>query len=221
MIEIYINNKEINRPIYNMIENNRIKYILLARLDKDRMIIDNGDLVSLRDKYKKSISYKEIKTIFEKLYEAIVYLKDFMIYEEDIYFSLDYIFTDESSNLYFIANLTGYPSYSVASFFNDIIKTCMIEIDGEAKKIIEMSNYLNYNNYRLEDLCKEYFKKELKKEMNYGKIKEAPDNREQDGSKNKMKSKSSIFQTFISIFKKKPYKVKNLDIDFKLPYKKE
>ncbi len=217
-MEIKLANKEYDNLILKMKENNNIESLLAIKIQEDRFIVDTKNLESLKEKYRDEISYNDISAIFAKLNEIFEDLKNYMIYEEDIYLGLDYIFIDEKSNLFLIANIDKKEIFTLKSLLNEIICACRIKIDDNIGKIIGANNFLYAGEGDLNELCEKYFKKHSKNTNNNVIIKK--DTEIKSDYKTDVK-KNSVLESFTSLFKKKPYKVKSLNIDFKLPEKNQ
>lgn len=170
-MEIKLANKEYDNLIVKMKENNNIENLLAIKIKEDKLIVDTKNLVSLKEKYRDEISYNDISAIFTKLNEIFEDLKNYMIYEDDVYLGLDYIFIDEKSSLFLIVNIDKKEIFTLKSLLNEIICACGIKIDDNIGKIIGANNFLYAGEGDLNELCEKYFKKHSKNTNNNGIIK--------------------------------------------------
>lgn len=219
-IKLKLSQRQLNTFLIKMIDNNEIEGLLPAKVMGDVLFVDVDGLTSLSEKYKAKVSFQQIKEIICKIKDRVDIFKQYMIYEDNLLMSIDYIYFDSEDNIFLIPNLQSEQAFDIKTLFNEIMNTCNIEINTDISTLIEVNNYFNTLNYSINGVFNKFFTKDKKNIVKHdtildNTINEASHSYSND-TKNK-KEKTSLSQQFLGFFKKKPYKVKSLDIDFKLP----
>lgn len=226
-IKIQLEKPRINHTLIKMISNNKIDGMIKFKLVGDTLLANIDGLISLKEKFSSEITYNIIKSLFTKLKLRLDELKKYMIFEEDILMKFDYIYLDSKNNLHFLPNFND-KAIDIKFLFNEIMNNCIVKLDEKTRDILEINNYFNTFNYSINGLYENFFEKNEQKFLIHDTIENTVTKKEeislpalrQDVVNDKNhKSKESFFGRFLNFFKKKPYKVKNLDLDFNLPEK--
>ena len=217
---LIIRGNNINNIALQMAKNNEINCLLKFRVNGNILEYKADGLQSLKEKYKSRMNYNLLVNIFNEIKLNIDTLHQFMIYEEDLYLTLDLIFMDLEGKLYFLLNLDRTVKKDIKNLFNEIMNTCYFEVDDKAQKLLNINNYFNTLNYSFDGLLKNLTMEQTKKNLNINRANETRKitpkitDIEEIGE---VKEKKTVKDLFSGLFKKKPYKKKSLDIDFKLP----
>ena len=217
---LIIRGNNINNIALQMAKNNEINCLLKFRVNGNILEYKADGLQSLKEKYKSRMNYNLLVNIFNEIKLNIDTLNQFMIYEEDLYLTLDLIFMDLEGKLYFLLNLDRTVKKDIKNLFNEIMNTCYFEVDDNAQKLLNINNYFNTLNYSFDGLLKNLTMEQTKKNLNINRANETRKitpkitDIEEIGE---VKEKKTFKDLFSGLFKKKPYKKKSLDIDFKLP----
>lgn len=217
---LIIRGNNINNIALQMAKNNEINCLLKFRVNGNILEYKADGLQSLKEKYKSRMNYNLLVNIFNEIKLNIDTLNQFMIYEEDLYLTLDLIFMDLEGKLYFLLNLDKSVKKDIKNLFNEIMNTCYFEVDDNAQKLLNINNYFNTLNYSFDGLLKNLSMEQTKKHLDISRANETRKitpkitDIEEIGE---VKEKKTVKDLFSGLFKKKPYKTKSLDIDFKLP----
>lgn len=219
-IQIQLSQEKVNNFLIKMIENNKIEGLVPLKITRNILYADVDGLISLSEKYKSNISYNQIKETFKKIAKRLETLNQYMIYDENILMTKEYIYLDEKENIYLIPNINSVYQKDIKNLFNEIMNTFNIQIDEDASKIIELNNYFNTLNYSIKGMTDKFNSEKYNEVEKSGNIQINKEKLKSKNPTNKMiskKEKPSFNERIFGYFKKKPYTIKSLDIDFKLP----
>lgn len=153
MIKIKINKDMENRFISNMIKNNNIKTIIPFIIKDDDIIIDENNLVTLKDKLSCLIDSKTLLIWLDKLFLSVEIINKYMIDESYIYYDLDKIFI-KNDNIYLLVNPYMQNSKNIKDLFFEILMDYKIDEDDFDIRLIKIKNELVNSNYNLITLRK-------------------------------------------------------------------
>ena len=153
MIKIKINKDMENRFISNMIKNNNIKTIIPFIIKDDDIIIDENNLVTLKDKLSCLIDSKTLLIWLDKLFLSVEIINKYMIDENYIYYDLDKIFI-KNDNIYLLVNPYMQNSKNIKDLFFEILMDYKIDEDDFDIRLIKIKNELVNSNYNLITLRK-------------------------------------------------------------------
>ena len=153
MIKIKINKDMENRFISNMIKNNNIKTIIPFIIKDDDIIIDEKNLVTLKDKLSCLIDSKTLLIWLDKLFLSVEIINKYMIDENYIYYDLDKVFI-KNDNIYLLVNPYMQNSKNIKDLFFEILMDYKIDEDDFDIRLIKIKNELVNSNYNLITLRK-------------------------------------------------------------------
>lgn len=153
MIKIKINKDMENRFITNMIKNNNIKTIIPFIIKDDDIIIDENNLVTLKDKLSCLIDSKTLLIWLDKLFLSVEIINKYMIDENYIYYDLDKVFI-KNDNIYLLVNPYMQNSKNIKDLFFEILMDYKIDEDDFDIRLIKIKNELVNSNYNLITLRK-------------------------------------------------------------------
>lgn len=236
-ITIDLENKKVNEIMDKMIRNNDINNIVHYQNTTRKLVYDVDGFVPWRQVYHNGMNYDDLNKLFTALASIVTSLNNIMIGEENIDFGLDKIFIDKdgSIRLAIVPILYKGGNRDVKHLFREIMNSCTYKIDGREVDLIMINNYFNGSNYSVDGLVQRFFIKNEKmgclpvvkynelaldcnNEKNNNKMLDEETERLYN-DKAVLKKKISIIERLSTLLFKKEYRIKSLDIDFKLPKK--
>ncbi len=215
-------NEKMSNLAKKMLDNNSIPGIIGFEEKNDSYIYDIKGLVKIGDRSEDKITLIDIEKIYRKLYEIKKELNNYMIDEEYLSLDLNHIFINDKGDIHLLA-LFDSKDKDIKHLFRQIMDSCHIEYKDNANTILDINNYFNKEGYTLEDLLDKFFTKSIQSEKN---IVEYKKNAKKESIKQDSSLQEKYFKKIKSFFikddsgqKKKDYKERSLNINFRLPKK--
>lgn len=214
MIKIKIDKSMENKFITNMIKNNNINAIIPFIIKDDNLIIEDNNLITLKDKLTGLIESKNLLILLDKLFKSVEIINKYMIDEDYISYDLDKIFLKNDS-IYLLVNPFMEDSKNIRDLFFEILMNYKIDENNFDMRLIKLKNELIKDDYEITIL-----KKIINDNINY---KESREKKIKDKiSSNKKEYNKNIIKLIKEKFNKKDERiVKEHDLDtvFKFPKK--
>lgn len=214
MIKIKIDKSMENKFITNMIKNNNINAIIPFIIKDDNLIIEDNNLITLKDKLTGLIESKNLLILLDKLFKSVEIINKYMIDEDYISYDLDKIFLKNDS-IYLLVNPFMEVSKNIRDLFFEILMNYKIDENNFDMRLIKLKNELIKDDYEITIL-----RKIINDNINY---KESREKKIKDKiSSNKKENNKNIIKLIKEKFNKKDERiVKEHDLDtvFKFPKK--
>lgn len=214
MIKIKIDKSMENKFITNMIKNNNINAIIPFIIKDDNLIIEDNNLITLKDKLTGLIESKNLLILLDKLFKSVEIINKYMIDEDYISYDLDKIFLKNDS-IYLLVNPFMEDSKNIRDLFFEILMNYKIDENNFDMRLIKLKNELIKDDYEITIL-----RKIINDNINY---KESREKKIKDKiSSNKKEYNKNIIKLIKEKFNKKDERiVKEHDLDtvFKFPKK--
>lgn len=214
MIKIKIDKSMENKFITNMIKNNNINAIIPFIIKDDNLIIEDNNLITLKDKLTGLIESKNLLILLDKLFKSVEIINKYMIDEDYISYDLDKIFLKNDS-IYLLVNPFMEDSKNIRDLFFEILMNYKIDENNFDMRLIKLKNELIKDDYEITIL-----RKIINDNINY---KESREKKIKDKiSSNKKENNKNIIKLIKEKFNKKDERiVKEHDLDtvFKFPKK--
>lgn len=214
MIKIKIDKSMENKFITNMIKNNNINAIIPFIIKDDNLIIEDNNLITLKDKLTGLIESKNLLILLDKLFKSVEIINKYMIDEDYISYDLDKIFLKNDS-IYLLVNPFMEDSKNIRDLFFEILMNYKIDENNFDMRLIKLKNELIKDDYEITIL-----RKIINDNINY---KESREKKIKDKiSSNKKENNINIIKLIKEKFNKKDERiVKEHDLDtvFKFPKK--
>lgn len=214
MIKIKIDKSMENKFITNMIKNNNINAIIPFIIKDDNLIIEDNNLITLKDKLTGLIESKNLLILLDKLFKSVKIINKYMIDEDYISYDLDKIFLKNDS-IYLLVNPFMEDSKNIRDLFFEILMNYKIDENNFDMRLIKLKNELIKDDYEITIL-----RKIINDNINY---KESREKKIKDKiSSNKKENNKNIIKLIKEKFNKKDERiVKEHDLDtvFKFPKK--
>lgn len=214
MIKIKIDKKMENKFVTNMIKNNNIKPIIPFIIKEDNLIIEDKELITLKDKLNGLIESKNLLILLNRLLESVEYINKYMIDEEYICYNLDKIYL-KNDKIYLLVNPYMKDYKNIRNLFFEILMKYKIDENNFDLRLIKLKNELIKDDYEINVLIRIindniYYKKSREKKNDKKTI------------SNKKENNKNIIKIIKDKLNKKDEKiVKEHDLDslFKFPKK--
>lgn len=214
MIKIKINKDMENKFITNMIKNNNINAIIPFIIKEDNLIIEDNNLITLKDKLSGLIESKNLLILLDKLFKSVEIINKYMIEEDYISCDLDKVFL-KNDNIYLLVNPFIEESKNIRDLFFEILMNYKIDENNFDMRLIKLKNELIKDDYDITVLRKIINDNINYKETREKKIKEKT-------SSNKKENNINIIKLIKEKFNKKDERIikeHDLDTVFKFPKK--
>lgn len=215
MIKIKIDKKMENKFVTNMIKNNNIKPIIPFIIKEDNLIIEDKELITLKDKLSGLIESKKLLSLLNRLFESVEYINKYMIDEEYICYDLDKIYL-KNDKIYLLVNPYMKDYKNIRNLFFEILMKYKIDENNFDLRLIKLKNELIKDDYEINVLIRI-----INDNIYY--IKSGEKKNEKKTISNKKENNKNIIKIIKDKLNKKDEKIvkeQDLDILFKFPKKK-
>ena len=148
MIKIKIDKNEENKFITNMISNNNIDVIVPFIIKENNLIIDDSNLITIKDKLNGLINSKELLKLLNQIFNCVEVINKYMIDEDYIYYNLDKIFVQDN-NILLLVNPYMKNDKRIRDLIYEIFRNYKIDEEDFDMRLIKLKNELVNEDYEL------------------------------------------------------------------------
>lgn len=212
MIKIKFDKNEENKFITKMISNNNIDVIVPFIIKENNLIIDDSNLLTLKDKLKGLINSKDLLKLFNQIFNCVEAINKYMIDEGYIYYDLDKIFV-QGNEILLLINPYMKDDKSIRDLIYDVFRNYKIDEEDFDMRLIRLKNELVNEDYELIVL-----KKIINENINYKNLNKS-DDKKNNTIKNNKRSKNILNLIKEKLNKKDEKIVEENDLDafFRFP----
>ncbi len=148
MIKVKIDKNEENKFITNMISNNNIDVIVPFIIKENNLIIDDSNLITIKDKLNGLINSKELLKLLNQIFNCVEVINKYMIDEDYIYYNLDKIFVQDN-NILLLVNPYMKNDKRIRDLIYEIFRNYKIDEEDFDMRLIKLKNELVNEDYEL------------------------------------------------------------------------